>query len=147
MRYVILFAALLFSSVQAKAGSTTDAMQAFGLVGTWAGECALPASPANNHAIYSITPSGAAQLTNTFGEEYEDSVYNIVDARLTVPGKFSMRQVLAKDESIVLDIVLLKEDGKVRVWSSHTGDGKLLVKEGMIGPPVNRETRWVTHCK
>src|SRR5262249_4445535 len=143
MRHALLHTILLLLPVHASAETTAEAMQAFGLLGTWAGECALPASPANNHAIYSITPAGAVQLTNILGEDQETRFYTIVDARPTVRGNFSMRQVSVKDETIVLDVVLLKEDGKVRVWSSHTGDGRLLVKEGMIGPPVNRETRWV----
>src|SRR4051812_40203528 len=110
MRKLMLCAVLCLSaSVHANAESAAvNAMQAFGLMGTWAGECAVKPSPANNHAIYAVTPSGGVQLTNTFGDDYEDSVYDIVDARPTTPGKFSLRQVLVKDASIVLDVILLK---------------------------------------
>lgn len=147
MRKAILCALMLSClPVHASAQSAGRAMQAFGLLGTWAGECTQGPSPANNHAIYAVTSSGEAQMRNTFGEEYEESVYNIVDARPTVPGKFSLRMVLASDETIVLDVILMKENGKIRIWSSQTGDGKLLVKEGVIAGPNNRETRWVTHC-
>ena len=55
--------------------------------------------------------------------------------------------MLATDDQIVLDVVLLKENGKIRIWSSNTGDGKSLVKDGKIGEPINRDTRWVSHCE
>jgi hypothetical protein len=138
---------VLFLPVVANAQSGIRAMQAFGLMGTWAGECKEGPSATNNHATYLVTPTGSAQLKNAFGEDYNDSIYDIVDARPTGAGKLSLRLVLASDDQIVLDVVILKENGKIRIWSSNTGDGKSLVKDGMIPAPVNRETRWVTHCE
>ena len=148
MRKAFLCAMLfLCLPVVANAQSGIRAIQAFGLIGTWAGECKDSPSPANNHATYLVAPSGGAQLKNAFGEGYDDTIYDIVDARPTGAGKLSLRLVLASDDQIVLDVVLMKENGKVRIWSSNTGEGKSLVKDGMISAPVNRETRWVTHCE
>jgi hypothetical protein len=136
----------LFLPAFANAQSGAAAIQTFGLMGTWAGECKENPSPANNHATYSLTASGAVQLKNSFGEGYDESIYNIVDARRVGSDKISLRQVLASDNEVVLDIVLLKENGKIRMWSSLTVEGQTLVKDGMVAAPVSRETRWSTHC-
>jgi hypothetical protein len=149
MRRTFLYALpfLLLPVLANAQAAAMRAIQAFGLIGTWAGECKEGPSPTNNHATYQASPSGSAQLKNAFGEGYDDSIYDIVDARPTSGGRLSMRLVLASDDQIVLDVVLMKENGKIRIWSSNTGDGKSLVKDGMISAPVNRETRWVTHCE
>ena len=147
MRKVLLCAiSLLLTGVaSAQSPAAVRAVQNFGLMGTWAGECKDEPSPANNHATYAVTPEGL-QLKNAFGEGYDDSIYEIVDARSTGADKLSLRLVLASDEQIVLDVVLMKENGRIRIWSSNTGDGKSLVKEGVIAAPVNRETRWSSRC-
>jgi len=33
---------------------------------------------------------------------------------------------------VAIDLVLRKEDGGIRVWSSHTPDGRMLVIDGVI---------------
>lgn len=144
----VLLCVIAFLSLPCAAGAQSAAVRAvqnFGLMGTWAGECKDEASPVNNHATYAVTPDGL-QLKNAFGDGYDDSIYEIVDARSTGPDKLSLRLVLASDEQIVLDVVLMKENGRIRIWSSNTGDGKSLVKEGVIAAPVNRETRWSNRC-
>jgi hypothetical protein len=130
----------------ANAQSVQSALKDFGLLGTWAAECKQGPSPANTHATYSVTSAGAAELTNAFGEGYEDSTYNISEAKPLGPDRLSLREVMLSDKNVVLDIVLVKENGKIRVWSSVHTDGTALVQDGMIAAPVNRETRWVARC-
>jgi hypothetical protein len=139
--------ALMFLPISAPAQSpaAVRVMQNFGLMGTWAGECKDEPSPVNNHATYAATPDGL-RLKNSFGEGYEDSIYEIVDARAQGSDKLSIRLVLTTDDQIVIDVVLMKEKDRIRIWSSTTGEGKSLVKEGVIAAPVNRETRWSSHC-
>ena len=85
-------------------------------------------------------------MNNAFGEGYADSVYDISEAKSLGPNRLSLREVMVSDKNVVLDIVLVKENGKVRVWSSVHTDGTAFVKDGMISAPVNRETRWVSRC-
>jgi hypothetical protein len=146
MQKALFCAIVLFLPVLANAQSAPGAMKDFGLLGTWAAECKQGPSPGNNHATYSVTPAGAAELTNAFGEGYEDSVYSISDAKLLGPDKLSLREVMVSNKDIVLDIVLVKENGKIRVWSSIHTDGTALVQDGVVAAPVNRETRWVVRC-
>jgi hypothetical protein len=147
MRTTILGAiVLLLFPVLAHSQSATAAMQDFGLMGTWAGECSQGPSPTNNHATYLVTPSGSLALKYQSGADYEDSVYNILEAKRLGPDKLSLRQVLASNDRVTLDIVLLKENDKVRIWSSLFPDGTALVEDGVMTSMTGRETRWMTRC-
>ena len=138
--FVLLFPALAHSQ------SATAAMQEFGLLGTWAGECSQGPSPTNNHATYLVTPAGGPQLKYQSGADFEDSVYDILDAKRLGPDKLSLRQVLMSNDKVTLDIVLLKENDKIRIWSSLFPDGTALVEDGVMSSMTGRETRWMTRC-
>ena len=147
MRIAVLCAALVvIFPVLAHSQSAGAAMQEFGLLGTWAGECSQGAAPTNNHATYLVTSAGALQLKYQSGADYEDSVYDILDAKRLAPDKLSLRQVLTSNDRVMLDIVLLKENDKIRIWSSLFPDGTALVEDGVMTSMTGRETRWMTRC-
>jgi hypothetical protein len=146
MRTTVLCAAFIALPVLAHAQSTAGAIADFGLLGTWAGECRESASPTNNHATYAGTSSGGVQLRYQAGEGYEDSIYDIVEAKQLSPDRLSMRQVLIGNESVTLDIVVLKENDRIRIWSSVFPDGTSLVEDGILQSFVGRETRWMARC-
>jgi hypothetical protein len=146
MRTSFLCAALVvLFPVLAHSQSAGAAMQEFGLLGTWAGECSQDPSPTNNHATYLMTSSGA-QLKYQSGADYEDSVYDILEAKRVAPDKLSLRQVLMSNDRVTLDIVLLKEKDRIRIWSSLFPDGTALVEDGVMTSMTGRETRWMNHC-
>jgi hypothetical protein len=130
----------------ANAQPATRAIQDFDLLGRWAIECTRSASPMNEHSLFSLTSPGNAWVLNDFGPDYDGMVYRIVDARRVAPDKLSLRQVLATDGSIVLDIVMVKENERVRIWSSRTADGNVLVKDGIIASASDQRTRWAVRC-
>jgi hypothetical protein len=147
MRTTLLCAALvLLSPVLAHSQSATAAMREFGLLGTWASECAQNPSPTNNRATYLVTSSGGLQLKYQSGADYEDSVYDILDAKRLGPDKLSLRQVLMSNDRVTLDIVLLKENDKIRIWSSLFPDGTALVEDGVMSSMTGRDTRWMARC-
>lgn len=106
-------------------------LKQFGLLGTWAIDCAQPASADNEYSIYAVSASGEATLSYSRGEPYRDIVYAIQTADREAENRLAL-QVLHMPERIPVDLVLLKEGGAVRVWSSHAADGRLLVIEGVI---------------
>jgi hypothetical protein len=147
MRTTHLCAALLvLVPGLAHAQSAPAAMRDFGLLGTWAGECSQDPSPTNNHATYLVTSAGGLQLKYQSGADFEESVYDILDAKRVAPDKLSLRQVLMSNDRVTLDIVLLKENDKIRIWSSLFPDGTALVEDGVMTSMTGRETRWMTHC-
>jgi hypothetical protein len=107
------------------------ALQQFGLLGTWAIDCARPASPANEYSIYAVSASGGATLTYARGEPYRDIVYTIRTAAPVADDRMAL-QVLRLPEKFSVDLVLRKKGDTVQVWSSHGPDGRMLVIDGVI---------------
>jgi hypothetical protein len=130
----------------AHAQPATRALREFDLLGRWAVECSRPASPMNEHSLFSLTSVGMAWVLNDFGPDYDGMVYRIVDAQRVAPDKLSLRQILAADDSVVLDMVILKDNERIRIWSSQTADGNVLVKDGMIASGSDQRTRWAGRC-
>jgi hypothetical protein len=147
MRTTLLCAAPLLLFPVLAHSQPAAALQDFGLLGTWAGECAQNPGPTNNHATYSVTSAGGLQLNYQSGPDYEESVYDILDAKRVAPDKLSLRQVLMSNDRVMLDIVLVRENDKIRIWSSLFPDGTALVEDGVMTSMTGRETRWMTRCR
>jgi hypothetical protein len=143
--FLCLVQSLLLISL-ANAQPATRALRDFDLLGRWAVECTRPASPMNEHSLFSLTSLGAAWVLNDFGPDYDGMVYRIVDAKRVAPDKISLRQILASDGNVVLDIVILKDSERIRIWSSQTADGNVLVRDGMIASANDQRTRWAGRC-
>jgi hypothetical protein len=140
-----LVQSLLLASF-ANAQLATRALRDFDLLGRWAVECSRPASPINEHSLFSLTSVGMAWVLNDFGPDYDGMVYRIVDAKRVAADKLSLRQVLATDDSVVLDMVIMKDSERIRIWSSQTADGSVLVRDGMIASGSDQRTRWAGRC-
>jgi hypothetical protein len=147
-RTALLSLVTLLQPAVAGAQSVATMVQDFGLVGTWAAKCDQTPSAANEHAVFSITPAGTVQLVNDFGPLYDDMVYRIVHVERLNADQILLRQVLSSDPNVVLDIVMMRDNGKVRVWSSRSADGTTtLVRNGRIAKTNGQATQWVTSCK
>jgi hypothetical protein len=145
-RALICALPLLLLAAPSHTETAADAVEQFGLIGTWAVDCNQSPSPRNEHALFSVTSIGTAQLRNDFGRDYDEMVYRIVAASLQGPDKLALRQVLTTDDAIVLDVVLVKSDEKVRIWSSRSREGNSFVRQGAIPSSNGQETRWSARC-
>ena len=138
---------LFFASITlAFAQSPMGAIKEFGLLGIWADDCRSDPSPSNQYASFSVTSRGNIQLHNDFGPDYGDMLYRIVDAKPIGRFRISLRQLLTTDDQVALDIVMLKSNDRIRVWSSRGADGSEYVKDGMVPAVNNRETSWMQRC-
>jgi len=128
-----MLAALLLAAVPTLADENPvpDTLQQFGVLGTWAIDCAQAASPDDEYSVYSISPSGEATLTYKRGEPYRDIVYAIRSADLVAQDRLAL-QVLHMPERLPVDLVLRKDGDSVQVWTSNTADGRMLVIDGVI---------------
>jgi len=130
-RAAALAALLLALPAFAEESAVPEALQQFGLLGTWALDCAQAASPSNDYSVYGVSPSGEATLSYARGAPYRDIVYAITTAERLAEDRLALR-VMHASERVVIDLVLLKEADTVRVWSSHTSDGRMRVIDGVI---------------
>jgi hypothetical protein len=141
----VLVQVLLATSL-ASAQSLTRTIKEFGLIGTWSDDCRANPGPSNQFASFSISSRGNVMLRNDFGPSYGDMVYRIVDARRISEFRISLRQLLTTDDQIALDTVMLKANGRLRIWSSRGADGSVYVQDGMVPAANNHETGWMERC-
>jgi hypothetical protein len=85
-------------------------------------------------------------LRNDFGPNYGDMVYRIVDARRISEFRIALRQLLTTDDQIALDTVMVKANGRLRIWSSRGADGSEYVQDGVVPAANNHETGWMERC-
>jgi hypothetical protein len=46
----------------------------------------------------------------------------------------------------VLDMVIMKDSERIRIWSSQTANGNVLVRDGVIASGSDQRTRWAGRC-
>ena len=93
---------LLLLTTFANAQSAARVTQDFGLVGTWAVGMRPPPSPKNEHAVFPSSRPTPSSCSMTFGPDYDDMVYVIVNAERLDPNRILLRQVLTTDRRVVL---------------------------------------------
>jgi hypothetical protein len=93
-----------------------------------------------------VTSRGAVLLRNDFGPVYGDMIYRIVEATRLSQFRLSLHQVLTTDNAVALDVVMLKTNARVRIWSSRGVDGRQYVEDGLVPSANNRETGWMERC-
>lgn len=130
-RSVLALLLMMATPCAAEESPVLGALKQFGVLGTWAIDCAQPASLQNEYSIYAASPSGGATLSYARGEPYRDIVYEIRTAVPVAESRLALH-VFGLPGGFSVDLVLLKESDTVRVWSSHTPDGRMLVLDGII---------------
>jgi hypothetical protein len=136
----------LLSATVAGAQSARNAVLRFGLFGTWAPSCSEQPAPGNSHTIFSVTSLGATRVQNDFGNDYDDMIYDIVAADRISVDRLALREILVSDPRVVLDMVMLKADDRIRIWSSREAGGALLVVQGTFPDTSGQQTRWAARC-
>ena len=149
---VLAIAIVATASVEtANAQSVADTVAEFGLIGTWAADCAQPASTSNFLTVYAIKPSGEVSRTYYDQPDHVYNNYKITDAKRQAPDMLSYEQVwdfkgspanIAGDRVRVL---LNMADNKFQIVSSQGSDGSFFVKDRKY-PDSGDESLWQSRC-
>jgi hypothetical protein len=146
-RFLIVVVQLVLLTSFANAQSSVAAVKEFGLFGTWALDCSQPPSPANAYVSFSLTTEGTVELRDSFGPDYDEMVYRVVDARRIGAFRLAMRQILTTDDRIMLETQTLRTRDRIRNWFSRFSDGSgTLVEDGRMPAIDGRETGWLIRC-
>jgi hypothetical protein len=152
-----LVAALAMVSVEmasveaANAQSVADTVAEFGLIGTWATDCAQPASTSNFLTVYAIKPSGEVSRTYYDQPSHIYNNYKITSAKRQTPDMLSYEQVWDFDGSPAniagdrVRVLLKLADGKFQIVSSQGSDGSFFVKDRKF-PSSGDESPWQSRC-
>lgn len=143
-RLLLLLLSMAAASPAADAQSLEGTLREFGLLGTWAPDCAEAPSPLHPHALYSTEPSGQASMSYESGSRAPRSTYAILSAERVADDKLLLREEWLHDHSR-LEITLRRFRGKMKVWLSRGADGKVLVRDGTV-LATGYVSPWMTHC-
>lgn len=141
-----VFAYAALQASLALADSAARTVDNFGLFGTWANDCSAAPSPANQYVVFSLTSRDNVELRNDFGPDYAEMVYQVVDAKRLSYFRLALRQLLTTDEQVALNVVMMKANDRIRMWSSYGADGNTLVENGEVPSANGRETSWMVRC-
>ena len=152
-----LVAALAMASVEmasveaANAQSVANTIAEFGLIGTWATDCAQPASSSNFLTVYAIKPSGEVSRTYYDQPNHIYNSYKITDAKRQAPDMLSYEQVWDFEGSPAniagdrVRVLLNMADGKFQIVSSQGSDGSFFVKDRKF-PGSGDASPWQFRC-
>jgi hypothetical protein len=145
MRYgipLLALASLLLLPAESRAGTDSDALLQFGLIGNWALDCQKPPSPAN--PFVNFTPSTAGRPTRqiiTGKPEYDSLVPQsdvaMLDAthlRLTYP-----------QGGVTVTVTLLKQQRRIRPYEAAASNGVVSVSGGNV-KATGLPTTWLLKC-
>jgi hypothetical protein len=152
VRAAVLTAFFALLPAAAFAQTAWDAMRSFGLTGTWSLNCKEPAGPANFWMTYYQDAGGVVRRTLERGPDpdYPRLMVVIESAHLitstTMAARFRNDDPNWGDTNgATADVIMIKENGRVRTLDSKGGDGKQYVKDGIVvasGKPIP----WIEKC-
>jgi hypothetical protein len=147
-----LVAALATATVEtANAQSVADTIAEFGLIGTWAADCAQPAASGNYLTVYAIKPSGEVARTYYDKPGHIFNNYKITSAKRQAPDMLSYEQVWDFEGSPAnvagnrVQVLLNMADNKFQIVSSQGSDGSFFVKDRKF-PGSGDESQWQFQC-
>ena len=131
----------------ASAQSARDVLRDFGMLGTWATDCSRPSESNNFYTVYAGMSDGRVRRTyyNTPDRAKPYNVYFVTRAIRLPADQLSYQQV-GEVNNDKIDVILLKDGNKYKIWSSVTAEGKALVRDGKF-PDSGSESPWQTKCR
>jgi hypothetical protein len=149
-RTTILIASLaagLAVPVMAAEESPRQVLENFGFLGRWSPRCDHPPDPGNSLRTTSVTSSGAVGFSEEFGKDFDENLYEVLDAKRIANDRVSIRIRLNRETT--QDLVMAMHKGRLRTMANRPLDGanagRTLVKDGRVtasGAP----TPWMSRC-
>jgi hypothetical protein len=131
----------------ASAQSAREVLRDFGMLGTWATDCSRPSDSDNFYTVYAGMPDGRVRRTY-YNTPDRAKAYNeyIVTRAIRLPADQLSYQQEGTVNHDKIDVILLKDGNKYKIWSSVTENGKALVKDGKF-PGSGNESPWQAKCR
>lgn len=153
MRYFHVAALAAFFALLANAAvaqTTWDAMQSFGLTGTWSPSCQTAPSPSNYWMTYYLDSAGVVRRRVDLGPS-RANLMNAVDSAQIMTATTIDTHIRNDDpgygatNGLVFDVIIVKQNGHVRTLASQGSDGKAYISDGIVianGQP----SVWLEKC-
>ena len=129
---VMLLAATMMLSA-ARAAPVDDLFHEFGLFGSWASDCAQPASPANPHVSITLLSPGLVLESHDLGPDYTVNRYSILSAERLSADELAVEVIFQPDaegeerEKLVFRV----RKGTRRTLFNQPAGGAVRVRDGI----------------
>ena len=138
------------SSSQARSAATPQAMteqqamQAFGLIGTWATDCSQPASSEDEHDSYTLEGDGTVGEVDDDGTGAAASRYSWNQAVLVDQDTLQIDGIFYGNNLAQHTVLQKNSAGQMRVFGNVDGSGKVLVQNGAFAN--GGDSPWTSRC-
>jgi hypothetical protein len=150
MRALAVAAFWLSMTLAAAAAPATpeQVFRAFGLFGTWAVDCARPASPRNLYVSDFVDDAGAVVEEHHLGPDYVVNHYGVLSASRLSATELELEVVFQPGNEAAhrQRLVMRVANGRRRTLFNQPVDGKVLVKHGVV-TSVGVRTPTLTKCE
>jgi len=126
----------------ALAGSDSDMLAKFGLIGSWALDCHAPPSMGNPFQTFVPSNAGDPLRQLIVGDPNRDRTVPVHDVALLPHDQL---QLSFAQNTVTVTVVLAKDKGHIRPVESITSDGQTIVKDGIVQRSGQR-TLWLEKC-
>ena len=113
----------------ASAGSEADALAKFGMLGHVAVDCNAPPSINNPHQVFAVSPDGKASRTLRINAK-GDGTFPIWNIKLVDADSLQYEET---SHGFTFKITVKKIQGRFRSWQSVATNGRVFIKDGMLG--------------
>jgi hypothetical protein len=142
---VLLAAAAALCCGTVQAATLKDTLSAFGFFGTWAVDCAQPASPVNNYRSAYVSQTGDPVFSESLGSNSEPNIYVILRARQEGKDRIVLRVKI--NGEFEQELTIRKEGNRLRTITNRDLDRhrKYVVRNGEV-LSTGGNTPWLTRC-
>jgi hypothetical protein len=141
---IIVAAAILLIALEvpAQQQAVWEVMQRYGLIGTFARDCATPVGKQNPYAVYTVVNANLVRYDLLTSSTERASVGVLDTATELSRNELGISYAGQRGR---IDIVYRIDANRFRLWTSTRQDGEKLVINGRY-MPENVETPWLTRC-
>jgi hypothetical protein len=128
---VMVLAATMMSA--ARAAPVDELFRQFGLFGSWATDCAQPASPGNPHVSITLLSPGLVLESHDLGPDYTLNRYSILSAERLSADELAVEVIFqpGSEGEERQKLIFRVRDGTRRTLFNQAQDGPVRVKDGI----------------
>lgn len=141
---------LVLLSSTAFAQTAWDVLERFGFTGVWSVSCQDMPSPQNYRMTYFKDADGLARRKVELEPDRPTLMGSVDGAQIIAATTIAVRirnddPNYGADNGLVFDVVMTKENDRVRTLDSKGSDGKDYIKDGFF-VPSGKPSPWVEQC-
>jgi hypothetical protein len=140
-----LGALALLASPAAAQTSPANALQEWGLVGSWSVRCDLPASSGNSYYIFVVDPDGRAYQERDFGNPDQNDRSEILSVEPRADGTLALTIDFTSFGQVRVN-VYTKSEGRTRVVHNSRADNSDVTVENGVLRHNGQPTPWFSKC-